>query len=404
MDQIFARIILKNRFKENFLSKFACTSISSIRLDPSLEETQDRKSLRPSFSRDVDRIIYTQAYTRYIDKTQVFYLFEHDHITHRVLHVQFVSKIARTIGRFLGLNEDLIEAIALGHDIGHSPFGHDGERILNKICERKKIGSFVHSAQSVKQLMEIEKRYNGKPLNLSLQVLDGILCHNGENPISKDGILKPKFKTWDIFMSEYSSCFKDYNHVKKLSPMTLEGCVVRISDVIAYIGRDIEDAITINLFTRENLIKKLPEFAINLLGSCNHDMINSLIMDIVKKSYGQEYVRLSEDVCNAMRCLQEFSIKYIYNDERIRSQNNKIKHIFLYMFNKYKKDFRSKRVSKFEEWYELLDNEYKLRNSLSRSIIDYISGMTDDFLSNEFVKYTKLESYGYKLNIEENKE
>ncbi len=141
--------------------------------EPLLEE-----GYRQPFSIDSDRIMHSMAYTRYIDKTQVFYLIENDHITHRVLHVQLVSKIARTIGRFLGLNEDLIEAIALGHDIGHTPFGHDGERILSQICNESGIGYFHHNVQSVQFLDWVERKGNG--WNLCLQTLDGILAHDGE--------------------------------------------------------------------------------------------------------------------------------------------------------------------------------------------------------------------------------
>ena len=142
------------------LSKFACT------YDKALIKKENTKDIRPVFFRDIDRIIHSLAYTRYIDKTQVFSFTKNDHITHRVLHVQLVSKIARTIGRSLRLNEDLIEAIALGHDVGHSPFGHKGEKYLNNICQRENIGYFWHNAQSVRVLKDLEK------LNISVQTLD----------------------------------------------------------------------------------------------------------------------------------------------------------------------------------------------------------------------------------------
>ena len=152
--------------KESLLSPIACKSNESVRLK------NDNKDIRPEFFRDIDRIIHSQGYTRYIDKTQVYSFTDNDHITHRVLHVQLVSKIARTIGRALRLNEDLIEAIALGHDIGHTPFGHTGERFLDEICQREQIGYFCHNAQSVRILKDIED------LNISIQTLDGILAHN----------------------------------------------------------------------------------------------------------------------------------------------------------------------------------------------------------------------------------
>ncbi len=149
-------------------------------------EERRQTDYRQDFSIDVDRILHAHAYARYIDKTQVFYLIKNDHITHRVLHVQLVSKIARTIGRYLRLNEDLIEAISLGHDIGHAPFGHDGERYLSELCENYDIGSFQHNVQSVQFLDKVERK--GMGWNLCLQTLDGILCHDGE---VHDQLLEP---------------------------------------------------------------------------------------------------------------------------------------------------------------------------------------------------------------------
>lgn len=149
---------------EKLLSKYACKSEEAIKLN---EEKQD---IRPVFFRDIDKIIHSQSYTRYIDKTQVYAFIENDHITHRVLHVQLVAKEARTIGRALRLNEDLIEAIALGHDVGHTPFGHTGEKFLNDIAVKENIGYFYHNAQSVKMLKDLEN------LNITVQVLDRNTC------------------------------------------------------------------------------------------------------------------------------------------------------------------------------------------------------------------------------------
>lgn len=168
------KLALEQRESEN-LSPVATLNKNAVRR---MDEKKIETEYRQAFSVDVDRILHSSAYTRYIDKTQVFYLIKNDHITHRVLHVQLVSKIARTVGRFLGLNEDLIEAIALGHDIGHTPFGHDGERILSDICKNNGIGYFRHSVQSIQFLDRVER--NGEGWNLCLQTLDGILCHDGE--------------------------------------------------------------------------------------------------------------------------------------------------------------------------------------------------------------------------------
>ena len=157
------------------LSPWACLSRDALRRK---KEKSILAGHRQNFSLDTDRILHSLAYSRYIDKTQVFYLIKNDHITHRVLHVQLVSKIARTVGRLLRLNEDLIEAISLGHDIGHTPFGHDGEKLLSKMCLKHGIGHFLHNIQCFLFLEKIERK--GVGWNLSLQVLDGILCHNGE--------------------------------------------------------------------------------------------------------------------------------------------------------------------------------------------------------------------------------
>lgn len=245
-----------NQREQEFLSPVATISSRGMRRHP---EDNRRGGYRQNFSLDVDRILHSMAYTRYIDKTQVFYLIENDHITHRVLHVQLVSKIARTIGRFLGLNEDLIEAIALGHDIGHTPFGHDGERFLSQICERHGIGSFQHNLQSVQFLERVERK--GRGWNLCVQTLDGILCHDGE---VHDQRLQPE---WGKDFEKFDQCMaaKRRDPHLALTPMSLEGCVVRMADTISYIGRDIEDAIRLGLVARADL----PDEAVKVLGSTN---------------------------------------------------------------------------------------------------------------------------------------
>ena len=272
-DTVFSKIVINNVNRERWtLSKHACRSNRGRRNFPEREVTPDRKNVRPVFFHDTDRIIHSLAYSRYIDKTQVFYLFENDHVTHRVLHVQFVSKIARVIGRFLRLNEDLIEAIALGHDLGHVPYGHDGEKVLKTICNSEGIGTFCHNAQSVRFLTELEN--NGEGLNLSLQVLDGILCHNGEL-LSNE--YSPHYdKNWEQFEEEYKECLLIEGYDKHIFPMTLEGCVVRVADVIAYVGRDIEDAVMVNLIRREDVPKAIADV---FEGARNDKIINTLILD-----------------------------------------------------------------------------------------------------------------------------
>ena len=260
--------------KEKNLSEYACKSEKGIWLK------EDKEDIRPIFYRDIDRIIHSSGYARYIDKTQVYSFVKNDHITRRVLHVQLVSKIARTIGRSLKLNEDLIEAIALGHDIGHTPFGHKGEEILNNICKEEKIGAFCHNAQSVRELQTMEG------LNISLQTLDGILAHNGEILINKY-TYNPE-KTKEEFEEELKNAFQTDNYSKQIKPMTLEGCVVRLSDILAYIGRDIEDAIKVGVITR----KDIPAKVTKLLGNTNSSIVDTLIKDVIINSYDKPYLRL----------------------------------------------------------------------------------------------------------------
>jgi dGTPase len=218
--------------EQDSLSSFATLSKDGVR-----RQSPAQTGHRQAFALDADRILHSKAYTRYIDKTQVFYMVSNDHITHRVLHVQLVSKIARTIGRFLRLNEDLIEAIALGHDIGHPPFGHDGESELAKLCREHGLPPFQHNVQSVQFLEHLERK--GRGWDLTLQTLDGILCHDGE--IHSQHLRPNRDKDFLIFDKEWAE--KSRDPAKALRPMTLEGCVVRLCDTIAYIGRDIEDAI-----------------------------------------------------------------------------------------------------------------------------------------------------------------
>ena len=195
------------------------------------DNSRDRASLwRSATVRDIDKIIHSPFYNRYQDKTQVFSFYKNDDISHRAIHVQLVSLIARNIGSMLGLNLNLIEAIALGHDIGHTPFGHAGERFLNEIYNEKTGRYFSHNIHSARVL---DKIY---PLNLSLQTLNGIISHNGEFECS-EYIPKP-MESFSSFDDEIEKCNLDIKYNKSLMPSTLEGCVVRVCDMIAYLGKD----------------------------------------------------------------------------------------------------------------------------------------------------------------------
>jgi dGTPase len=383
---IFETIVENMRARDlAILSEYACSNSDAIRRKP------EEVGLRPAFFRDTDRIIHSTAYVRYADKTQVFSLFRNDHITHRFLHVQFVAKIGRVVGRALRLNEDLIEAIALGHDLGHSPFGHDGERVLDRICQEEKIGFFAHNAQSVRFLSEIEKMDN--PLNLTLQVLDGILCHNGEifdrryEPSSKKG--------WEDFDREYRQCFTVAEWSKKIFPMTLEGCVTRVVDIIAYIGRDIEDAITVNLIQRNDL----PKDVVKVLGKTNDAIINTLVTDLIEHSYEKPYLELSSPVFCALQELRRFNYSNIYFNPRIKTESGKIEHIFRALFQGYvddiQKEKKSSPVVRYFAHYAKIDSLRK--TDPRRVVIDFIAGMTDDYLIDQYMERITPCSYGYSL-------
>ena len=362
--------IIKKRMRYKKLSKYACRDTDALLL---VDEEDD---IRPRFFRDSDRIIYSLSYTRYIDKTQVFTFSENDHISKRITHVQFVSKIARTIGRCLSLNEDLIEASSLGHDLGHPPFGHCGEEILNKLSMENGEGVFQHNVESVRTLMTLEN--NGLGKNISIQVLDAILCHNGEILLEK---YAPTFKTKDMFIEEYNSCYKDKNISKKLKPMTLEGCVVRISDIIAYIGMDREDAARMNIIN-----SNIPKSIRDILGNNNREIVNTLILDIVNNSYNKPYIKLSKNVFNALQELIKFNYENIYNKVNKEKEINYYKEMYETLFNHYKNVLENSIKSSdiYKVFLDNMDSSYINNTSNIRKVIDYIAGMTDDYFVNRY--------------------
>ena len=368
--------IYKNMLKEKGLSKFACLDKHAIRL-------QDYKGdIRPNYFRDIDRIIHSLSYTRYMDKTQVFTTQKNDHISKRMVHVQLVSKIARTIGRALCLNEDLIEAIALGHDIGHVPYGHLGERILNFISKECKEGIFMHNVQSVRTFMNLENKGNGS--NLTVQVLDGILCHNGESFLPKYEYCS---KTEKEFLKDYKSCYKSKEHIQTLIPMTLEACVVRVSDGIAYVGRDLEDASLLGLVSK----KDLPQDITNVLGFENREIINTIILDIIENSLGKNYIAISESVYTAMNQLKTFNYQYIYNKANSNDDIKKIEKMFRKVFavNVYFLENKITDSDIYTIYLNKMSRKYINSNTNERIVLDYIAGMTDDFFKLQYNKIKK---------------
>ena len=359
---------LLNRQENEMLSHLAVRNADGVRRLPDERMESD---YRQAFSVDVDRILHSLAYARYIDKTQVFYLVKNDHITHRVLHVQLVSKIARTMGRFLNLNEDLIEAIALGHDIGHTPFGHDGEHFLSEICRNHGIGYFHHNLQSVHFLEKVE--HKGEGWNLCLQTLDGILSHDGE--IHNEKLLPDTAKTFAEMDREITAKKNDPKTV--LIPMTLEGCLVRMADTVSYIGRDIEDAIRLKLIHRSDL----PRESASLLGDTNGTIVFNLVTDIICNSRGKPYIAFSPEVSEALKQLKSFNFEHIYMNSRIKKHTRRIKKLFEMLFETYLEDMKNQRESSviFKQFLKDMNQNYIQCHQPAEIVRDFISGMTDRY-------------------------
>ena len=364
-------IRMQTERRESLLSPFAARSFRAIR-----RFGRKPEDIRTPYSRDADRIIHTRAYTRYIDKTQVFYLVENDHITHRVIHVQLVSKIARTIGRCLRLNEDLIEAIAVGHDIGHIPYGHFGETCLSELCEKNGIGKFFHNVQSVRFLDRIED------CDLTVQVLDGVLCHNGE---ADDVRIAPEpcesFEAFDRKVEDNAG------GKRSRSPMTMEGCVVKFADTIAYIGRDIQDAREVGLINED---MPMPDICGEVLGQDNGQIINTLIYDLLENSDAEEtgFISYSPDVEKALIDLRAFSRINIYDNPALITEQEKIRQMFATLFTAGIRDLErdNRKASVFTDF---IDSGYVSETYLGSAtpaelVRDFIAGMTDRYFARRY--------------------
>jgi dGTPase len=319
---------------------------------------------RLPYKRDVDRILHSKAYARYVDKTQVVYLVENDHITHRSLHVQLVSSFARGIAEILRLNLDLVEAIALGHDVGHPPFGHEGEGYLSALSIEYDNGPFVHALQSCRLFTDIE------PLHLGLAVYDGFLCHDGA---MNGNILMPQFgKTWEEHAKDKKQK-KNYPD-QNLLPSTLEGCLVKICDTMSYIGRDIEDAISLGIIAREDI-------PTTILGATNREILGYLAADIIRNSYDKDYIAISEETFEALKMLRRFNFTHIYNHPRLKVESAKIKLSYRILFEWLLGDLNDNGKQSYL-WTHYLHKrpETYLEQTLPvQMVIDYISGMTDNF-------------------------
>jgi dGTPase len=356
------------------LSPYATRSILGIRRSP-----EKKQGYRQQFALDADRILHSRAYMRYIDKTQVFCLVDNDHITHRVLHVQLVARIARTIGRFLRLNEDLIEAISLGHDIGHPPFGHDGESFLAELSIEHRLPPFQHNLQSVRFLDKLERK--GRGWNLTLQVLDGILCHDGE---THSRLLQPQqisgFEGFDRLRKK-----KEQDPRLSILPSTPEGCVVRLADTIAYIGKDIEDAIILGLIKRQDI----PANCRKTLGSTNGTIVFNLVTDLIENSNfsTQEEITIgfSKHISSVLHDLKNFNYERIYLAPATKRNIPLIRDCYRQLFTFYL-DCLTKGPESLPDGVDLMsdmEDIYQGPCNNEERVVDFIAGMTDDYFLNQ---------------------
>jgi len=339
---------------------------------------------RPAYVRDCEKIIHCPYYNRYSDKTQVFSFLKNDDISHRSLHVQLVSRIARNISSLLGLNVDLTEAIALGHDMGHPPFGHAGESCLNELSLETTGRAFMHNLHSVRVLDKIFD------YNISFETLDGILCHNGELPLGKYvPDTKKDFKRLD---EEIENCYVAPLSSSALIPATLEGCVVRISDLIAYIGKDRQDAV------RAKVIESDDIFTGGNLGKFNAAIINNLIVNIVENSFDKPYIKLDDEYYSELKNAMNENYRYIYLSDNVKSVQKKyVSPMYSKLFEKLLFELKEgdknsyifrhhiDYVTKIRAFYN--KDSYLETNSYENIVIDYIASMTDDYFSDLFSHY-----------------
>jgi len=330
-----------------------------------------RPDIRGDYFRDQTAIIHATPFRRLKYKTQVFFSPQNDHICTRIEHVLHVSTIASTICKGLDLDIELAQAIALGHDLGHAPFGHIGEKALNKLTSN--IGGFIHETHSLKVVDKITR--DGKGLNLTFAVRDGIVSHCGEN---FEQTIKP---------------MQDYREVddigkRQKSSLTYEGCAVRFSDKIAYLGRDIEDAITIGLIT----IHDVPKIIRKNLGSTNGEIIDTLVKDVIKASKNEDHICFTDEKYELMVQLKEFNYTYIYHHPSIIKNNEIItrllEQLYFYLIKTFKKGGfdqnyyhnTSMNLAKhFGNFIIKRKHLYEKSDHPERCVVDFIAGMTDSY-------------------------
>ena len=329
--------------------------------------------LRSPYVADVDRVLNNPFFTRTFDKTQVFSLYRNDNISRRGFHIQLVAQTAMKIGRALRLNVPLIEAIGLGHDAGHTPFGHAGEHFLSEIYHEHTGRYFNHNVHSVRALRSVAR------CNLSLQTYNGMLCHCGENNFAvytTDPC--PTFEALDEVMEQ---CYLRKGYSSCLRPSTLEGCVVRISDILAYLGKDRQDAIETGIITKAEY--PLDSF----LGRNNADIIRNVSTNIVKNSIGRDCIRMDEEVSDEIRRLKKGNYEEIYGyDSADKKLSTYIKPMMHELYDRFVEDIEAGReespvfTEHVNSWFVLHRNRGYRNNPVDDIVCDFIASLTDDYL------------------------
>ena len=342
------------------------------------DRPRDRNTIwRPPFVRDTEKILHLPAYNRYNGKTQVFSFRSNDDLSRRGLHVQLVARIARDIGFALGLNTDLIEAIGLGHDLGHTPFGHAGERCLNDIFHARTGRWFFHNVHSVRVMDRLYGR------NITLQTLDGALTHNGE--YEQRVFTTSGLAGFDEFDRIVEGCYAQGDlAIGRLRPMTLEGCVVRISDIIAYVGRDRQDAIEAGLLGED-------AFEDGMGGRYNSWILSHASVDIIEHSYGRDHIEMSEGMFDEIRRAKAENYAKIYKSGGVEGERaDVLRQAFNLMYEHFLGDLRAgdedsyifrHHIRRIAVQLVQYGKAYDWQADLDQTVVDYIASMTDGYFT-----------------------